>query len=472
MRVEQRKDGIDERRILEALLTDKTVLAKIAPIWNGELFRSEHANIIAAWAFKHFDSYGEPLKDKVEERFAAWSAKRRDKGTSQAIERLLELMSAEYRRKKHDINTAHVLDVAGAHFDRVRLSRLAELVEGHLQTGDVDAAREAVTGFARLSIASDSDVDVLGDADAMRDAFTRKSDPLIVYPGALGEFFGDSLERDGFVAILAPEKRGKTFWLFDMAWRGMLQDRRVAFFQCGDLSQAQMMQRIARRVAMRPIQPVPFLYPTKIEKVERKPKENKSKARVEVEHEERTNDKKLSVKRTIEKLKKIQEKRLKADDPRFRLVTRPNDTISANGVRDKIREWDREGWVPDVVVVDYADILAAPPNMREQRDAINANWKRLRSISQEFHCLVITATQANAASYDADLIRRRNFSDDKRKYGHVTGMFAVNQSEPEKELDVTRLNWLARREHEYSERRVVYVAGCRPCNAIAVRSTW
>ena len=48
------------------------------------------------------------------------------------------------------------------------------------------------------------------------------------------------------------EKRGKTFWLIDMAWRGMLQRKKVAFFATGDMSQRQMMRRFIARAAKRP----------------------------------------------------------------------------------------------------------------------------------------------------------------------------------------------------------------------------
>ena len=46
--------------------------------------------------------------------------------------------------------------------------------------------------------------------------------------------------------------------------------------------------------------------------------------------------------------------------------------------------------IPDVIIVDYADILA-PEDTRqsEKRHQVDETWKALRRLSQEWHALVI-----------------------------------------------------------------------------------
>ena len=41
--------------------------------------------------------------------------------------------------------------------------------------------------------------------------------------------------------------------------------------------------------------------------------------------------------------------------------------------------------------------------------------------------LVVTATQADANSYDRTSLKMSNFSEDKRKLAHVTAMYGLNQ---------------------------------------------
>ena len=112
-----------------------------------------------------------------------------------------------------------------------------------------------------------------------------------------------------------------------------------------------------------------------------------------------------------------------------------------------------------MIVIDYADILAMN-DAKDERGQINETWKALRTLSQVFHCLVVTATQADAKSYDTDTMSMANFSEDKRKFAHVTGMFGINQTPPEKNKQLYRLNWLVLRESEFDVNKTVHVASC------------
>ena len=152
----------------------------------------------------------------------------------------------------------------------------------------------------------------------------------------------------------------------------------------------------------------------------------------------------------------------------------PASSVTVTAIEAQVMQWIADGWVPDVIVIDYADNLAPPSHVSRDnpRDAINENWKAMRGMSMRLHCLVLTATQTDAASYEAGLIRRRHFSDDRRKYDTVTGMFGINVTEAEKQRGLWRLNWLKRREREYSETRVVHVAGCLDLAMPAIRSCW
>jgi len=152
-----------------------------------------------------------------------------------------------------------------------------------------------------------------------------------------------------------------------------------------------------------------------------------------------------------------------------RVQVHPNSSITAAGIESILVEWAMNGWVADVVIIDYADILAAPPGT-EGRDCINENWKRMRRISQELHCLLITASQADAGSYTSELIKRGNFSDDRRKNDHVTAMIGINTTDEDKEDGMTRLNYMKRREEDFSQRRQVQVASCLAIGMPLVKS--
>jgi hypothetical protein len=96
----------------------------------------------------------------------------------------------------------------------------------------------------------------------------------------------------------------------------------------------------------------------------------------------------------------------------------------------------------------------------------------MRALSQEIDCLVVTATQANAASYKSELMGRWNFSEDKRKLAHCTGMIGINATVKEQDRGIQRLNWIVLREGEFSYTKCVNVANCLAISNPAIRSCW
>lgn len=456
MRISKR-DSTDERRIVIGMIVDEQLLSHISSRYSVDMFNSKWSNLIAGWCVKYYRKYNKAPKKTIESLFDSWAEAEstRDKETVKIVERFLSSLSGEYVQLALESNSQYLVDRASSHFNRVRATRLASLIDGDVAKGDIDKAVARIQGFEKVEMGRGTAVDVLHSPDNLRMAFENKSEVLIKYSGALENFFGNALERDGFIALMAPEKRGKTFWLIDMAWRAMIQRRRVAFFAVGDMSESQMLRRLAVRACQRPLEAKKFNVPTSII---RDP--SADIAELSVKEKEYTGS--LDWKEAWKAFEAVRQHRIKSDDSYFRMSVHPNSSINVQGIRSIIGEWDRDGWVPDVIVIDYADILGPPSgsNGDDTRTQTNTSWKQLRAMSQALHCLVITATQTDSASYLSDLITKKNFSEDKRKYAHVTGMFGINQTEPEKELGLYRLNWIVLRESKFSESKCVHVAGC------------
>ncbi len=145
----------------------------------------------------------------------------------------------------------------------------------------------------------------------------------------------------------------------------------------------------------------------------------------------------------------------------FKLDTYPNMSLSVSGIKRRLEKWERtEGFIPDVILIDYADIMAPEKGSNEFRHQQNATWMALRGLSQEYHCCVITATQASASSYNKESIGREDFSEDKRKYAHVTAMYGLNQTPIEKKMGIMRIAPIVIREDDYDERYNVRVLQC------------
>lgn len=456
----QQYSGEEERRILIGMIVDRVVIARIAGRWPKEnedgLFGSKWANLVGYWCVRYFNKYDAAPGGKIESIFSSWaSARERDRDTVSLVERFLSGLSQQYEREAHDSNPQYILDLADGHFNTVRMERLTELVKGHIASGKPAEAQKVLDSWGRIEMAAGSGVDVFQDEEAVRAAFEEESESLIEWPdGAFAAFYGNTIRRSAFVALLAPEKRGKTWHLMSLAMRAMLARRRVAFFSVGDIDEQEFIrERLGVWSARRPLAACRVKIPRAIIR-------NDEDKFATPEFEEREYLDRLTWGAAVEANKKVMDKLVKSDQSYFRLSTHPNSSINVQGVTNIIQGWQRDGWSPDVVVIDYADILAPPYGVADTRDQINLTWKQLRGLSQKLHACVITATQADAMSYNQELLGMHNFSEDKRKLAHCTAMMGLNQTDIEKEQQIFRYNWIVRRSGKYSPRWCIHVAGC------------
>lgn len=477
----ENKDGRKERKILTAMITDPIFLGRVTSDWEPKslTLASDWSNKIAGWCMDYFQRYGKAPGKEIESLFRGWADKITDKDMTKSIEQYLVSLSGEYETLSLESNTKFLFDQAGEYFEEVRATNLSESLRGKLAAGRVKEAVTEIEQFHRVDLGKGAPIKILNDEQRIREWFKTPQDPLVSYADGMGKFFGDFLRRDCLFAYVAGEKVGKTFFLLDMAWTALAQRRKVAFFQCGDLSEDQIIERILVRVSGKPSRPGNEGWPTVVKRpvnLERPVVGGDGESIVPlVEFKSRTFNGPMSEEEAVKATEKFRQKTIRSNKAYFQLSVHATKTIGVKGIRavlDKLRI--EEDWEADVVIIDYADILAPPPNSVkwEKRDQVNGNWEMLRTMSSELHCLVVTATQAKADSYTSRILTRKSFSEDKRKNAHVNGMVGINVTGEEKENQVVRLNWIVRRDGDYSPTRCCYVAQCLPLAEPAVLSVY
>jgi len=463
----ERVQGDLERQVLTAVIVNDAVLSQVrSRVKDDEPFRSRWSNIVYGWCADYDKKYGRAPRKAVLSLFRNFEHSTRDKETVELVGSFLEGLDRDYRQAAREINQDYLIDQAMKHFSEVRLERLKDSIESELARGKVERAVDRVSKFIPLSQGAESFVEVLTDVSALwRAVEASDEDVLVHYGGALGQFFGRQLSRDSLVAFMAPEKRGKTFWLMDLAWRSAVKcKRRTVFYSVGDMSEKQVLRRFITRAAQRPLRAGKFKRPVSVR--------NSEDEVIEIKRRVEVFKKDITAKEIRKAAKLIRMTTAHSSTSLLKLKCLPNSTCRVADVRSDFEELSRSGWVPDVAVIDYADILAAESNERDFRHRIDQTWRALRKLSQEFHCLVVTATQSNATSYEAKVIGRRHFSEDKRKLAHVTAMYGLNQNEEEKQQDAYRLNSIVLRDAAYAESRCVTTVGSLEICHPAIVSSW
>jgi hypothetical protein len=306
---------------------------------------------------------------------------------------------------------------------------------------------------------------------------------------------------------MAGEKVGKTMLLLDMAIRAMRQGKSVAFFQAGDMTEDQQLMRLAIYLTKRsnkekyigsmwqPVRDCIFNQLDECDLDERESdvgifeskKEDKSdyfawyklenlvKAKSNIPDYKpchnckywRNNTwgrafiKKTNVDHVLtyrEALQKTNEF-LERNKGQFKMASYANDTLSVPMIDSKLDIWEQQdNFTPELIIVDYADLLTSD-KYTEFRHKQNDIWKGLRGLSQERYALVVSPTQADAESYKSGLLKLSNYSEDKRKYAHVTAMFGLNRDPKgvEKEIGLMRVNEIVAREGMFNTARQVTV---------------
>ena len=506
-----------ERRIVIGLIVSDAYIKEVSRIWDARILQSQMAQTLAGWCMEYFEKYEKAPGKDIEGIYLQKLKAGLNRDVAEDIEEdILPDLSDEYDRTH--FNVQYLMDQTKAYFRGRNLSLFADQITGMVSQGDLTEAETVASEYKPLAEGTDNDLDLSSpEADTrIATAFSLAESPIITYPGALGRFLNHQLVRGGFIAFLGSEKRGKTWTLMDFSIRACQQGANVAFFQAGDMTEDQQLRRICISLAGRSDKPkycksirLPVLdcgrnFNDECDREERKgsgcinPKIEAKQAYAAIKDIAGKSQEALdelldgtgkdytpcgldkcpdfvgsiwfemtkpvnplsveeaqAVRREFFKPKG---KVIKRKRGKFKLSTYYNGTLSIKEIRAVLDRWEQQdNFVPDVVLIDYMDLLIDQTN--EFRHKQNEIWKGGRRISQERHCLVITVTQADADSYDRDTLSLKNFSEDKRKYSHVTAFYGLNQDRKgtEKKLGVMRINELMVRDDEGGSGRQVCV---------------
>ncbi len=496
-----------ERKIIISLITSTEYLKRIRPVWDSKLMESSTGRMLANWVLKYYAKYKKAPNTDIENIFYKKVKEGLDEEIAEEIEQeILPTLSEEYTKGSIDIQTLY--DDTIVHLNTQKYLQLSEQIENVLENTQgsfeerIEQVEELRKNFKPINTEIDESID-LSEKESLKrieKAFKDLENPVVLFPKQLGQFWNNQFVPGAFIAFLSPEKRGKTFRLLDAAMRSARQSKKVAFFQAGDMNEADQLKRIAVYLLKRSnlekycnshYEPVRDCILNQMDECTSKerecdfgvfPDKNKKEIR-NVEMDElietykdypdyepcynckKYNSHKLGAPWLIynEKVDPIEvqdatraiKEFFHKYKRRFKLSTHPNGTLSVNKMIDKLDYWEeQDGFVADIIISDYADIMI-PSSKTELRDKHNQVWMDLRRLSQtprqNVLPLVITATQSDSPSYKAHRLNLENFSEDKRKYGHVTAMYGLNQDPAgkEKKIGIMRINEMVIREGEF-----------------------
>tara|TARA_R110000782_G_scaffold183911_1_gene274153 strand:+ start:283 stop:1650 length:1368 start_codon:yes stop_codon:yes gene_type:complete len=104
----------------------------------------------------------------------------------------------------------------------------------------------------------------------------------------------------------------------------------------------------------------------------------------------------------------------------------PTKGASVQTISSHLKQIEISGEKPDMVIVDYADILMSTGNFKEKRHAIGTIYEDLRGLAGELEIPIWTASQANRSALEEDVIGADKVAEDYSKV--MTADFVMSMS--------------------------------------------
>lgn len=111
------------------------------------------------------------------------------------------------------------------------------------------------------------------------------------------------------------------------------------------------------------------------------------------------------------------------------LLVHDLSTLTPTMVERDIVSYKKKGIFPDLIVIDYADIMAPDIRSKERRHDFSSIYQGLRAIAKEHNVAIWTASQSNRASFKKNTMKMDDISEDWGKAMIADYIIGLSQSE-------------------------------------------
>jgi hypothetical protein len=496
MAVYQReKISVDmEKDIVIGLIVSHEYCRDAFPMLRPEHFTSKHLRRLMMWVKDYYKQYKEAPLNDIQKIFTVEGSKL-DDDERELIEILLSDISDKYveqlKTGNGTFNSPYLLDITRKHCRSRNINLLMNEIDGYITKGQVDKADKALKDFSQIMAATSQWINPLKTttiADIMAEDYANR---LFIMPGKFGELAG-WFERGWLIAYFGPMKRGKSFYLQDMGIRALEAGLKVVYvslemsaknvakrfyskitahgrragiitfpiFDCraNQDGSCQLPERV-NDIALIPLDSdddLPFFDRDKHKdyRVCTYCRAKRLPDYIPSTWFEEKDIGKIETKVVVRKAATF--KKMFGDN--FRIIAYPPFSVDFDQIISDIEDLEQtDSFVPDLICIDYLDIMANEKGQLSERGQVDTRWKRAKGLGSTKHCAVATVSQTGRASFVKEDIDETDTSEDIRKLAHLDIGFGLNQTISDKRRGVMRINVFANRHDDFDIRRQIIV---------------
>ena len=117
----------------------------------------------------------------------------------------------------------------------------------------------------------------------------------------------------------------------------------------------------------------------------------------------------------------------------------PTKSASTKSIKNHLEKLKKQNILPDVVIVDYADLLRPVSHGAEKRHDLEGIYEELRGLATEFECAFITASQTNRGGLNAEVITMESISEAFNKCFVADFIFSLSRTPQDKQANSGRI---------------------------------
>ena len=472
------------------------------------------------WLTRHYKLYEKAPKQTIQHIFDSHKTSLGEE-TAEIIERYLDRLADEYVKDTtidHDYTIKEVLP----RFIRLKeASLLIQKIQNSIDHGKIDQIEAAITS---CTLVNDEDIDpnlgtvIPGSISEVKNYFNGEASKadLFKMPGVLGDFIGP-ISRCKLYAITGVEKSGKTYFMQEFGIQAVIHNKLKALDINLEVPLSEKQERFWQRlggyaiapeytgnlitpifdcennqygtceVLSKPINKEPLLMSKDEEAVFENNKDWIPCTRCR-ESRPRLNTKKT--KRFVpaiwyikeeSKTRLITEQRLIKTINRFlpfgltnyRMRCFPRYSQTFEEVEHYIKSYIKlKKFHPDLILLDYPDILLPVDGKLMDRFNIDAIWKQCARLAQELNCAIIVADQAKKEQRANSSLSDMSTTEDKRKDAHLDLRLTINKTPQEAILGLERIGMTFRRKGRLHRSQVMITQRMNTADVLIDSEWW
>lgn len=448
MSEERLTDSLQENLLTLIAVDDENckLVRSMVPV---ELFSSFLYRDIVSQCYQYIDEFGKAPKDHLPDLLESQLRKDDDKA------KLFKSTLNSIANLAENLNSKFVMNRMNDFIREQQVKVSIVLASEALQKHDlISAERLILEGFKKRHAAFEPALTVLEGFDQWQRQDLDK-DRINLGIEELDRK-GAGPTRGEWALFIAPPKAGKTWWLIHIAKRAALQRLNVLAItlEVSALVYAQRLVQSFLTVSKRQGQ---ILIPE-----------------FRFDHDRKLADivksdlgERLSLDQAAD-LKRIRRKLVKINPilDHIRIKQFPTGQLTCNQLNAYLESIGNTGFQPDVVIIDYPDLMKINPN--NLRGELQALGKDIRGIMVERNIIGAGASQVNRASTGKKVIEATGVAEDFSKIAIADSVISYNQTMAERRASVARLFVAAARTDEDKYQTVV--AQCYAVGQFAMAS--